>query len=82
MNNLEIKIVAPEGILYEDHNYLVIIPTISGEIGVMANHESLVTSLTKGDIKILDESEEIIKSIAVKDGFVKIKDHNLLILAG
>jgi F-type H+-transporting ATPase subunit epsilon len=82
MNNLEIKIVAPEGILYEGHNNLAIIPTISGEIGVMANHESLVTSLTKGDIKILDESEKIIKSIAVKDGFVEIKDRNLLILAG
>lgn len=81
MNNLEIKIVAPQGILYEGHNYMAIIPTISGEIGVMANHESLATSLTKGKIKILDQSEKIIESIEVKDGFVEIKDRNLLILA-
>ncbi|MDB2550375.1 hypothetical protein N9X24_00740 [Rickettsiales bacterium] len=82
MNNLEIKIVAPEGVLYEGHSNMAIIPTISGEIGVMADHESLVTSLSKGQIKILDNNEELVEKFDVKDGFVEIKDQNLLILAG
>ena len=82
MNNLEIKIVTPEGILYEGYSDMVIIPTISGEIGVMADHESLVTSLSKGQIKIFDDNEELVKKFDVKDGFVEIKDSNLLILAG
>lgn len=82
MNNLEIKIVAPQGALYEGRGHMAIVPTISGEIGVMADHESLVTSLIKGEIKILDKEEEIVESIAVDEGFVEIKDQNLLILAG
>jgi|DEB0MinimDraft_10_1074344.scaffolds.fasta_scaffold164124_3 F-type H+-transporting ATPase subunit epsilon len=82
MNNLEIKIVTPEGILYEGCSDMVIIPTISGEIGIMADHESLVTSLSKGQIKIFDDNEELVKKFDVKDGFVEIKDSNLLILAG
>ena len=39
MNNLEIKIVSPDGVLYEGHSNMALVPTISGEIGVMADHE-------------------------------------------
>jgi len=81
MNNLEIKIVSPEGVLYEGHSNMALVPTISGEIGVMADHDSLVTSLAKGQIKILDEAEEILESIKVEEGFVEVKDKTLLILA-
>jgi F-type H+-transporting ATPase subunit epsilon len=80
MNYLEVKIVSPSGILFEDKCHMVIIPTLSGEIGVMSNHESLITSLKKGEIKILDESEKIIKTFKSQAGFVEMKEKVLLIL--
>jgi F-type H+-transporting ATPase subunit epsilon len=80
-NNLQIKIISPVGNIYEGECDMAVIPTPDGEIGVMADHESLITSLTEGVIEIFDKSKKLIKKIDVKEGFLEIKEQNLLILS-
>jgi F-type H+-transporting ATPase subunit epsilon len=67
----DFKLITPEETVYEGKSAEVILPTETGEIGVLAGHENLVTILVPGEIRIKkdDNSELILASLG---GFVEI----------
>jgi F0F1-type ATP synthase epsilon subunit len=74
MSLLNIEIVSIEGIVFKGEAYLATIPSISGEEGIMKNHESFITKLKEGKITIFDEKQNIIKELEVEAGFAEIVD--------
>jgi len=54
------------------------LPTISGEVGIMQGHESFVSRLCEGEIKLYNQSEEIVEIFKITGGFCKINDYNNL----
>jgi F-type H+-transporting ATPase subunit epsilon len=67
----DFKLITPEETVYEGKSAEVILPTETGEIGVLAGHENLVTILVPGEIRIKkdDNSELVLASLG---GFVEI----------
>ena len=49
--SINIEITTPKEISFKGSCYLVILPTISGEVGIMQGHESFVSRLCEGEIK-------------------------------
>ncbi len=78
--NLEIEIVSPEGLIFPGQCYLAVIPAVAGAIGVMVDHESFLSSLKEGEIKIFDQQQNILKSFSLMSGFAEMQDHKLIIL--
>lgn len=78
--SLHLEIASPEGMLYNDQCYLVVIPANQGEIGVMDNHESFIASLIEGEVKILDQQQNLVKSFSLNSGFAQMLEHKLVIL--
>jgi len=77
---INFKIVKPEGVVYEDKIEKVTIPTLDGEITVLAKHAPLVSVLNTGVVSIKKKDFEV--NIAVSGGILEIrKEDKVYIMA-
>ncbi|AKM82276.1 TPA: ATP synthase F1 subunit epsilon [Candidatus Berkelbacteria bacterium] len=84
MKLFDFKLITPEETIYEGKAHEVLLPTLNGEIGILAGHEPLVTILSPGEIIIRQlaekgESEEI--HLASMGGFVEINNDVVKVLS-
>jgi F-type H+-transporting ATPase subunit epsilon len=75
----KLDIVTPERQIWSDNVDFVTIPTIQGEITVLANHVPIVSIIESGEIKIRKENENIF--MAVTGGFFQVTGKKVTILA-
>lgn len=78
-NSLKLEIVTPEKTLFNDSVEIVVVPTQTGEIGILPNHIPLFSRIVPGEIKIRQDGKE--KMIAVFGGFVEVANGKAKILA-
>jgi len=72
-----LQIVTPDGKRFDGQVERLIIPTIDGQVGILARHINFVTALGMGPAKIITEDGErcaacIGGMMAVTDGAVKV----------
>jgi len=78
-NKLRLKIVTPDHTKFDDEAELVIVRTIEGEIGFMANHMACSSVLDYGAVRIFNDDVE--RRIAVFGGISQMRDNVLTVLA-
>ena len=76
---LKIEIISPTGVIFAADCSMSVIPSESGEIGVMKDHEAFVARLKAGKILVYD-GQQIIKELEIEGGFAQIKDKNSLVV--
>ncbi len=67
------RIDSLKGILFESEIKSLTVGTKSGEITVLPNHRSLITSLRPGAAKVIDMNGDE-KYFEVKSGFLEVKN--------
>lgn len=72
-----LQIVTPDGLCFDGEVSRLLIPTIHGQIGILARHINYVTALGMGRAKVVTESGERYAAciggiLAVTDGSVKV----------
>lgn len=74
------ELVSPEKLLVSGNAEIVTIPGVEGDMGVMANHAAVMTSLRPGlvGVKLEDGSEN---SYFVRGGFADITPNGVTVLA-
>ena len=81
-HKLHIKVVTPDGIIFEyNAATLVVLNTTSGELGIMANHMPVISALKIGEIKLIDELNELEERMAVSGGFAEFSNNTLTVVA-
>ena len=55
---MDVQIVTPDKSLYDGQADLITVPGTSGSIGILNHHAPLVSSLKKGEIKIVLNQKE------------------------
>jgi F-type H+-transporting ATPase subunit epsilon len=80
MNNLQVEIISITGSLFSGKCQMVVLPTLSGEVGIMQNHESIISLLTEGEIKIYFSENNLENSFKITGGFAEIENHNKLLV--
>ncbi|MBI5221832.1 MAG: F0F1 ATP synthase subunit epsilon [Candidatus Magasanikbacteria bacterium] len=79
MSKINLKIVTPEKIIYQnDQVDQVSIPTSTGEITVLPNHIPLVSILKSGEMIFKENGQD--NYFAVSGGFLEVKDGNEVII--
>lgn len=79
MHKLRVVIKNIDGIVYDDLAYIVIMKTVDGEIGIMANHISMMSKLEKNSsVKMKNDGQEF--DFDIKDAVAKVCDNKLKIL--
>lgn len=76
---LQVRLLTPEGAQFDDEAVMVIVPGVAGELGLLARHEPLVTSLRFGEVRI-HAADETVHTFATTDGYASIGDDRVFIL--
>lgn len=78
--SLEVKILTPEGSLYEGKASAVFIPGLLCPFEVLPDHAAIVSALQKGVVKVMDGSAEGV-SFQVRGGVARVLDNVVTICA-
>jgi F-type H+-transporting ATPase subunit epsilon len=76
---LTLEIVTPEARVYADTIDSVVIPTTSGEIGVLPGHIPLLTQVDSGELRVTRDGKT--QTLAVGGGFAQILGDKVSVLA-
>ena len=79
-NLMKLEVLTPEKVLVsrEDIGY-VLLNTVTGGIGILANHGPLIAVLGEGTLKLQDDKDNVIL-VYVEGGFAEVKDNKVVIL--
>ena len=75
---ISLKVLAPNKNVYEGEAEEVILPSTTGQIGVLPGHISLVTAIDIGVLRMRTNSQW--KSIALMGGFAEIESDEVIVL--
>jgi F-type H+-transporting ATPase subunit epsilon len=73
--SFQVRLIAPEGVVASERVISVKVPTVNGEIGVMANHADMLSLMGVG-IATLEKEDGSKISYVVREGICKIADGN------
>jgi len=76
---LTLEIVTPEARVYSDTIDAVVIPTASGEVGILPGHIPLLTQVEAGELRVTKNGKD--ESLIIGDGFAEIENDRVSILA-
>nr|YP_010933481.1 CF1 epsilon subunit of ATP synthase [Streptosarcina costaricana]WKT08961.1 CF1 epsilon subunit of ATP synthase [Streptosarcina costaricana] len=76
--SLNLRVMAPNRIVWNSQAQEVILSTNSGQVGILPNHASLLTALDIGVVKIRTASQWT--TMALMGGFAMIEDNQMTIL--
>ena len=79
-HSLELSISNTFKVVFKSYGCMVILPTISGEIGVLYDHVPIITSLKFGLIKLLDETNNIMSSFYIDSGVAQVNSFGVQLL--
>lgn len=74
-----LEIVTPEKTLYSNEIKYVLVPGSKGQFGVLKNHAPLISTLEKGNVKVI-EQDDTEKFFDINGGVVEILKNNIIIL--
>ena len=76
---IQLEIVTPERLVYEDEVDSVNVPGIEGELGILPHHAALVSTLGYGELRIRKGGAE--ESFAIVGGFVQVRPDKVVVMA-
>ena len=76
---LTLEIVTPEARVYADTIETVVIPTTSGEVGILPGHIPLLTQVEHGELRVTKGS--VTTLLAVSGGFAQVEGDRVSVLA-
>jgi F-type H+-transporting ATPase subunit epsilon len=79
MPSIAIDILTPERRVLQAQADSVVIPSVDGELGILAGHTPLVAQLQPGEIRM--RSGDDTQIFAVSGGFVEVQNNHVVILA-
>ncbi|MDO8460831.1 MAG: F0F1 ATP synthase subunit epsilon [bacterium] len=74
-----LEIITPEKVVFKDDVDELIVPTTTGEVGIMPNHVSLLTQISLGELIIRQGQKE--HALAISGGFLDVANNQVTILA-
>ena len=78
--SFSLSVVTPEKVFFDGETTQIIVRTTDGDIGVLANHTSLVADLPSGPLKVKQEDGSW-RIAAISTGLLKVGGNKVSILA-
>ncbi len=76
----QLKVITPEKTFFDGETSQIIVRTTEGDIGILANHTSLVASLPSGPLRVMME-DGAYRTAAVSTGLIKVGGNKVSIFA-
>lgn len=78
--HLRLELVSPRGPVFEGDVDMVVVPAVTGEMGILPQHAPLVAQLAIGQMRALTSDGRWL-TFAVAEGFVKVQFNKVIVLA-
>lgn len=78
MKPFHLDIITPDRKAFSEDVTSIVVPTVNGQVGVLAHHEPLFSSLAEGEIKITSAGKDYY--LAIGEGFMEITKAGVSIL--
>lgn len=79
MHSFKLKILTPDNKLFDGQVLSITLPTDAGEITILKNHTSLISTISIGEIKIVD-SDKSENVFFVQGGVLDIKENGEVVV--
>nr|YP_011007617.1 ATP synthase CF1, subunit epsilon [Syringoderma abyssicola]WAM65046.1 ATP synthase CF1, subunit epsilon [Syringoderma abyssicola] len=76
--SLNIRVIAPDGLIWDTTADEVVLPSLTGQLGVLTGHAPLITALEIGILRIKVDSSWT--PIIVLGGFAVVKNDGIIVL--
>jgi F-type H+-transporting ATPase subunit epsilon len=76
---LGVRVLTPEGPVYEGSAVMVVAPSVLGEVGILPRHAPLIAFLKPGETRIKTLDDEWV-TIASTEGYLSVEEDQLLVL--
>ena len=76
---LQLEIVTPEKLAYQDEVDSVVLPGSEGELGVLPHHAPLISTLGAGELRLRKGGQE--ESFAIVGGFLQVLPTKVVVMA-
>jgi F-type H+-transporting ATPase subunit epsilon len=76
---IELQIVTPEKLAYDEEVDSVVVPGADGELGILPHHAPLLANLGIGELRIRKGGAE--ESFAIAGGFVQVRPDKVVVMA-
>lgn len=76
--SLNIRVITPDRIVWDAKADEIILPSSTGQIGILTDHAPLLTALDIGVVRIKAEGKWL--SIVLLEGFAEVEDNKVTIL--
>jgi F-type H+-transporting ATPase subunit epsilon len=80
MSQFQLSVAAPDRTIFEGEVQSVVVPAHEGSLGVLSNHEPMITALKTGLLEYVDLDDQR-HFIAVTGGFLEVSSNQAIILA-
>lgn len=75
---LSVKVITPDQTVWDDQVEEIILPSTTGQLGILSGHAPLLTALEVGVLRVRPSKEW--KAIALMGGFAEVEDNEIKIL--
>lgn len=76
---MRVTIISPEGAVFDGEADAVTAPAFDGDIGILANHAPLMTTLGSGALSV--RVGDVVTRFRVQGGFLQVVQNSVRILA-
>ncbi len=76
---LGVRLLTPEGPVFDGVAQMVIIPSVAGEVGILARHAPFIAQLRVGDVRI-HQPDGTTVVFATTEGYSAVEEDHLLVL--
>lgn len=75
---LNVRVIAPDKTIWDDECQEIILPSSTGQLGILSGHAPLLTALDVGVMRVRPEKDWL--AIALFGGFAEVEDNTVTIL--
>ncbi len=79
MNSFQLYILAADRVFFEGKCESLVIPSVEGNYGILANHSNAIAAITPGLLRYREEGKEE-KIASVSEGLLKVEMNEVLVL--
>lgn len=76
---LGVRLLTPEGPVFDGVAQMVIVPSVAGEVGILARHAPFIAQLRVGDVRI-HQPDGTVVVYATSEGYMSVEHDHLLVL--
>jgi F-type H+-transporting ATPase subunit epsilon len=75
-----LEIITPEETIFKGEIKLIRVPGTKGSFEVLQNHAPLISTLEKGEIKVVDRTDKESR-FEINGGVIEVKDNKIIVLS-